>query len=69
MPRCTERQEDANTLLNAVLVALAALVVEFFLTFFGFKFASLAFSTISCALRIEAGDGGGESVIYRVNYR
>jgi len=46
-----------------------ARVVEFFFAFFTFGLASLAFSTMSCALRIDAGDGGGESIMYRVNYR
>jgi len=34
-----------------------------------FELTSLAFSTMSCALRIDARDGGGESDIYIVNYR
>src|ERR1700678_1657337 len=41
-----------------------------FLDLAAFALGSLAFSTMSCALRIDAGDGGGESVICRVlNYK
>jgi len=60
-----------GSLCAAFLVAtfVVAGVAEIFFPFFAFALASLAFSTMSCALRIDAGDGGGESVICRVNYK